>query len=242
MNTTAIILAGGKGKRMNSDVSKQYLLIDEKPILYYTILAFEESAVDEIILVTGSGEEQYCKSEIVDKYNFSKVVKIVHGGKERYNSVYEGLRAIDKTDIVLIHDGARAFITPEIINGTIECAIEYKSCVAAVLSKDTVKISDEEGFVESTPMRNHVWQIQTPQTFEFELIKSAYAYVLENLETKYNNTVITDDAMILELYGNYKIKLYESSYENIKVTTPEDLAIGESILMSRKKDSTKVEI
>ncbi len=233
MVTTAIILAGGKGKRMNSDISKQYLLIDEKPILYYTILAFEKSVVDEIILVTGSGEEEHCKSEIVDKYNFSKVTKIVHGGKERYDSVYEGLKAIKKTDIVLIHDGARAFVTPEIINGTIECAKEYKACVAAVPSKDTVKISDENGFIESTPMRNRVWQIQTPQTFEFELIKSAYKYILENLETKYKDIAITDDAMVLETYGDYKIKLYEASYENIKVTTPEDLLIGQSILGSR---------
>lgn len=232
MKTTAIILAGGKGKRMGSNISKQYLLLNKKPILYYTIKAFEESKVDNIIIVASIDEQDYCQREIIDKYNFTKVNMIVSGGKERYNSVYEGLKAIEEskidTNIVLIHDGARPFVTTDIINASIICASNHKACVAAVKSKDTIKIADEEGFIDATPDRNKVWQIQTPQTFEYDLIKEAYDVILKG-----DTCHITDDAMVLEAYGFDKIKLLESSYDNIKITTSEDLIFGEGILKNR---------
>lgn len=229
MKTTAIILSAGKGKRMGTGISKQYLMLEGYPVIYYTLKAFEESEVDNIILVTGKEEETYCRNDIVDFYGFKKVKKIVTGGKERYNSVYNGLKAIEKnnieTDIVLIHDGARAFVTGEIISATIKGALEHRACVAAVKAKDTIKISDKEGFIEYTPERESVWQIQTPQTFQYELIKKAYEKVMSE-----DPDGITDDAMVLERFGEKKIKLVEASYKNIKLTTPEDMHFARVLL------------
>ncbi len=233
MKTTAIILAAGKGKRMGTSVSKQYLELQGYPILYYTIRAFEDSVVDNIVLVTGSEETEYCRKNIVDYYKFNKVKAIAIGGKERYDSVHAGLKMIKETglstDIVLIHDGARPFVTDKIIEDTIKVAAECGACVAAVKAKDTIKLADTEGFIGSTPDRNNVWQIQTPQTFSYNLIKDAYDMVL-----RCSAEGITDDAMILEKYGDYRIKLVESSYDNIKITTPEDLDFGGIILEKRK--------
>lgn len=229
MNKTAIILAGGKGRRMGSAVSKQYLLLNGYPVIYYTIKAFEESETDNIVLVAAAGEEEYCRENIIKKYGFRKVRTVATGGSERYSSVYEGLKAIERlnieTDIVLIHDGARPFVTPQTIEASINCAGECGACVAAVRSKDTVRLSDDSGNIISTPDRNSVWQIQTPQTFRYSLIKAAYDSVLSS-----DVTGITDDAMVLERYGGYTIKLVEASYDNIKITTPEDLTLGKAIL------------
>lgn len=225
MKTWAVILAGGQGKRMKSNVQKQYLLIKGKPVIYYTIKAFEESPVDGIVLVCGAGDVDYCKNEIVEKYGFKKVACIVEGGKERYNSVYNGLQAIEAADYVLIHDGARPFVTDEIIQRNIICAREYNACVTSMVSKDTVKISDDNGFVTETPNRNNVWIVQTPQTFRFELIKKAYESILSG-----SADGITDDAMVVERVYNCPIKFVEGSYTNIKITTPEDLDIAEILI------------
>lgn len=234
MKTTAVILAAGKGKRMGTAVSKQYLMLEGYPILYYAIKAFENSSTDNIILVAGKGQEEYCRSSIVNNYGFKKVKAVVTGGKERYNSVHYGLKAIEElgidTDIVLIHDGARPFVSEKIINDSIDCACEYKACVAAVKAKDTIKLSDGEGFVSSTPDRNMVWQIQTPQTFLYTLIKKAYDKAIDEKDDS-----ITDDAMVFEKYGEYGVKLLEGSYDNIKITTREDLVFGQAVLANQKK-------
>lgn len=237
MKTTAIVLAAGQGKRMGSDVAKQYLLLNERPVLYYSLKNFEESPVDEIILVTGEGMQEYCQKEIVDKYNIKKVSKIICGGKERYHSVACGLRAIDKCDYVLIHDGARPFATPSIIESGIEAVKKYNACVIGMPVKDTIKISDEEGFGKSTPNRNQVWQIQTPQIFSFEMIRDAYERLLvEENELKEKGISITDDAMVAELFTNCKVKFVEGSYQNIKITTPEDLDIAKLFLNQNTKN------
>jgi len=232
--STAIILSAGKGKRMGTDVSKQYLNLCGKPVIYYAIEAFENSFVDDIVLVVGKGDEDYIKKEIIERYNIKKVSAVVNGGAERYNSVYNGLEAASGSDVVLIHDGARAFITPEEINHIIEETHKNGACVAAVPSKDTVKISDADGFVKMTPDRCTVWNVQTPQAFKYELIREAYNNIIGN--NNLPDTVnITDDAMVLELYDKEaNIKLVRCSYENIKITTSEDMVIGESIINSRK--------
>lgn len=232
MKTTAIVLAAGQGKRMGSDVAKQFLLLNGRPVLYYSLNNFENSIVDEIILVTGEGMQEYCEKEIVKKYNFHKVTQIVTGGKERYHSVACGLDAVsDDCDYVLIHDGARPFATPEIIKRGIDAVTEYKACVIGMPVKDTIKISDENGFGESTPNRNRVWQIQTPQIFDYKLIKDAYIKLLqEEIKLKQDGVVITDDAMVAELFTDYKVKFVEGSYQNIKLTTPEDLGVAELFL------------
>lgn len=233
MNKTAIILAGGRGKRMGAAVSKQYLMLEGYPVIYYSIKAFERSEVDNIVLVAAAGEEEYCQKNIIEKYGFSKVRAVVTGGKERCNSVHEGLKAIDRlgiaTDIVLIHDGARPFVTESIISGAISCAETCGACVTAVKAKDTVKLADCDGNIDATPDRNRVWQIQTPQTFQYELIRAAYDEVLSQ-----SDEGITDDAMVLERYGGYKIRLVEGSYDNIKITTPEDLIFGHAILCKKE--------
>ena len=217
----AIVLAAGSGKRMNSQVHKQYLIIQDRPVLYYSLKAFEDSAVDEIVLVVGKGEEEFCRKEIVDKYGISKVKAIVEGGKERYHSVFEGLKQTSDADYVLIHDGARPFVNQEIIRRRMLEVPEYQACVVGMPVKDTIKIADEGGYAKQTPDRKNVWMIQTPQTFSYALIYEAYEEML-----KTEDTAITDDAMVLERIKGKKSKLIEGSYRNIKITTPEDLLIA----------------
>lgn len=222
MKNVAIVLAAGQGKRMNSKVQKQFLLIKEKPVLYYTLNAFETSPlISEIILVTGKDEIEYCQKEIVEKYGFEKVGKIVAGGKERYHSVFEGIKAIDEADYVLIHDGARPFVDAEIISRACDAVKEHRACVVGMPVKDTIKIADDQGFAAQTPDRRKVWQVQTPQAFEYHLIKEAYEKLLVD-----EPEGITDDAMVVETMTNHKVKLVEGSYRNIKITTPEDLGIA----------------
>lgn len=234
MKTCAIVLAAGQGKRMNSKVAKQYLLIKGKPVLYYSLAAFEESSVDEIVLVTGTGEEEFCQKEIVEKYGFSKVKTIVSGGKERYHSVANGLLACKECEIVLIHDGARPFLDQEIITRCIQNAEEVGACVAGMPVKDTIKIASEDGFVASTPNRNYVWMIQTPQTFKYDLIAQSYKKLIEEEEKlKEKGVNITDDAMVVEYFTGQKIRLVEGSYKNIKITTPEDLQASENFFKKK---------
>lgn len=218
---TAIVLAAGSGKRMNSQVHKQYLIIQDRPVLYYSLKEFEDSAVDEIVLVVGKGEEEFCRREIVDKYGISKVKAIVEGGKERYHSVFEGLKQTSDADYVLIHDGARPFVNQDIIRRCMQEVQKYQACVVGMPVKDTIKIADEEGYAKQTPDRKNVWMIQTPQTFSYALIYEAYEEML-----KTEDTAITDDAMVLERIKGKKSKLIEGSYRNIKITTPEDLLIA----------------
>lgn len=217
----AIVLAAGSGKRMNSKVHKQYLIIQDRPVLYYSLKAFEDSAVDEIVLVVGKGEEEFCRREIVDKYGISKVKAIVEGGKERYHSVFEGLKQTSDADYVLIHDGARPFVNQDIIRRCMQEVQKYQACVVGMPVKDTIKIADEGGYAKQTPDRKNVWMIQTPQTFSYALIYEAYEEML-----KTEDTAITDDAMVLERIKGKKSKLIEGSYRNIKITTPEDLLIA----------------
>lgn len=217
----AIVLAAGSGKRMNSQVHKQYLIIQDRPVLYYSLKEFQDSAVDEIVLVVGKGEEEFCRREIVDKYGISKVKAIVEGGKERYHSVFEGLKQTSDADYVLIHDGARPFVNQNIIRRCMQEVQKYQACVVGMPVKDTIKIADEEGYAKQTPDRKNVWMIQTPQTFSYALIYEAYEEML-----KTEDTAITDDAMVLERIKGKKSKLIEGSYRNIKITTPEDLLIA----------------
>ena len=217
----AIVLAAGSGKRMNSQVHKQYLIIQDRPVLYYSLKEFEDSAVDEIVLVVGKGEEEFCRKEIVDKYGISKVKAIVEGGKERYHSVFEGLKQTSDADYVLIHDGARPFVNQKIIRRCMLEVPEYQACVVGMPVKDTIKIADEGGYAKQTPDRKNVWMIQTPQTFSYALIYEAYEEML-----KTEDAAITDDAMVLERTKGKKSKLIEGSYRNIKITTPEDLLIA----------------
>lgn len=225
----AIVLAGGSGKRMGGSCKKQYLLLEEKPILYYSLKAFQESPIiDEIILVTN--EPEYCMEELILKYTMHKVVKLVPGGKERYHSVYNGLKVLQDCAYVLIHDGARPFVTEDIIERSVTAVRENKACVVGMPVKDTIKIADELEYAKETPERKNVWQIQTPQTFDYDLIKNAYENILKKMPYG-----ITDDAMVVESQKLAKVKLILGSYENIKITTPEDMEIAKVFLRRTKK-------
>lgn len=228
--TVAIVLAAGRGKRMQSDVAKQYLLVRNKPVLYYSLKAFEDSIVDEIILVTAESEIGYCKEGIVEKYNFKKVSQIVAGGKERYHSVYNGLKACGDTEYVLIHDGARPFVDSNIICRNIDMVKKFGACVTGMPVKDTIKISDADGYVKETPRRDMIWTIQTPQTFRYDLIKKSYDIFFADEEKYSKQYSVTDDSMVAEIFGGLKVKLVEGSYNNVKITTPEDMALAEAIL------------
>ncbi len=229
--TTAIVLAAGQGKRMQSKVHKQYLLLCEKPVLFYCLKALEESFIDEIILVTGKDETDYCRKEIVERFGFSKITKIVEGGKERYHSVINGIKAVDNCDYLFIHDGARPFLDAGILERTYTCVKETNACVAGMPVKDTIKIADESGFAKETPRRDLVWTIQTPQVFKFSLIKEAYGKLeREEEQLKEKGILVTDDAMVVEYFCAQPVKLVEGDYRNIKITTPEDLRTAESFL------------
>ena len=226
---TAIILAAGKGSRMQSEMPKQYLPLFGKPILFYSLQAFEQSIVDEIILVVGKQEQEYCKKEIVEKYGFQKVVHIVEGGAERYHSVYQGLLVAKKAKYVLIHDGARPLITMEMIHMAIKEVRQKGACVVGMPVKDTIQLVTTEKVIESTPIRNRTWIAQTPQCFEHSIALSAYEKAIEQQDGS-----ITDDAMVVMRYGKQEVSMIEGSYENIKVTTPEDILLAELFLNQRK--------
>ncbi len=236
-HTMAIVLAAGRGKRMNSMTAKQYLLLGDKPILYYSLKAFQYSRIDDVVLVVGPGEEEYVRQEVVEKYGFDKVRRIVQGGGERYISVHNGLLALRELaenkvrceEYVFIHDGARPFLTEEIIDRAFACVVKDKACVVGMPVKDTIKIADAGNFIHATPVREQVWMVQTPQVFEFELIRSSYQKLMEEEASLSAKGIhITDDAGVVELFGRRKVKLVQGSYENIKITTPEDLVIAEA--------------
>lgn len=246
MRHIAIVLAAGRGKRMNSKVAKQYLLIKGKPMLYYALKQFEDSFIDDIILVTGAEDVAYCKENIVKTYGFTKIQKVVTGGKERYHSVHQGLLAAgellkalaenagsveQEEACIYIHDGARPLITEEILVRAKESVEKYGSGVVGMPVKDTIKLADDDGFVSSTPKRSLVWQVQTPQCFLFSKIMSAYSTLIQKEEDLLAQGItITDDAMVVELLDDSRVKLVEGSYENIKITTPEDWGVAERFL------------
>jgi len=225
---SAIIVAAGRGTRMNSEKNKQFLNIIHKPVLAYTLEAFEDcSAVNEIILVTRQEDILLCK-EIIDDFELTKISKIVTGGKERQDSVYKGLKEVNEaTTIVAVHDGARPLIHPEDIEATIQAASKYGSAAVGVPVKDTIKLVDNENNIVNTLDRSKLWAVQTPQTFRIEILKKAYDHAMEN------HIEATDDCMLVEQMG-YKIKMIEGSYENIKITTPEDILLAEAIIEGRE--------
>ena len=226
---TAIVLAAGQGKRMKSNVQKQYMMLQGKPVLYYALHVFQTSPlINQIILVTGGPEIEYCKKEVVDYFHFTKVVDIIAGGAERYHSVSHGLNRISgeyEKGIVLIHDGARPFVTHQMINDSIETACQCGACTVGMPVKDTIKVVDEEGYGIDTPDRKTMWQIQTPQTFQVEVIKKAHECI-----KKVSDGNITDDTMLVEKYCGKKVKVIEGSYQNIKITTPEDMILANAFL------------
>ena len=211
---------------MKSKTKKQFMEIKGKPVIWYSLFEFEKSRVDEIILVTGKEDIDYCKKEIVEKYNLKKIKNVVAGGSERYESVYNGLKEVTG-NIVLIHDGARPLINNEIIERSIEGTIKSDACVVGVPVKDTIKRANKEGYIIDTPNRSELWITQTPQSFKTDLVKMAYKKMKEELEKGNATLNITDDAMVVEEFTTNQVRFVQGDYKNIKVTTPEDIDIAE---------------
>lgn len=222
-----VVLSAGRGSRMNSDIPKQYMNIGGYPVLYYSLKVFNEyDAISKIIIASGEEDIDMVRSDIVERYDIHKVTDVIAGGKERYDSVYNALCHLTDVDYVMIHDGARPCVNSELLDRLCENVIVDKACVPAVPSKDTVRLADSDGYVTMTPDRNTVWNMQTPQTFEQKGILEAYSSFY-----KFGTDMkITDDAMMWELYDDRKIKLVMGDYANIKITTPEDLAMAERLL------------
>lgn len=238
MRCTAVVLAAGQGKRMGTKVQKQYLEVEGKPVLYYSLHEFEKSPlIDDIILVVGSGQQEYCRQEIVGRYQFQKVQAIIEGGAERYHSVWNALQAIqecnktrsDQDGYILIHDGARPFVDQEMIRRAYDAVGLHDACVVGMPVKDTIKIADEEDFSKETPNRASMWSIQTPQVFKTSVILDAYSRLMRESYIQ-----VTDDAMVVEQMLARRVKIVKGSYENIKITTAEDLEIAR-LFIDRKK-------
>lgn len=222
-----IIVAAGTGSRMKKDINKQFIKLNNKEIIVHTIDKFyNNNSIDDIVVVIKESEEEYFINNVIKKYGFDNI-KITYGGNERQDSVYNGIKELDKNcDVVIVHDGARPFVTDDIIKNSIEEAKKHNAVVVGVKVKDTIKIVGEDGNIIDTPNRSYLWSVQTPQVFKYEVITKAY-------EDAYNgNYYGTDDAMLVERIG-YNVKIIEGSYDNIKITTQEDLKFGEQILKNK---------
>lgn len=222
---SAIIVAGGKGTRMGRKIKKQYLKLNGKEVLAHTVGAFERSSVvDEIIVVTSEEDVAYVSELLCKTYAYTKIKCVVPGGQERQDSVYNGLQQLSETArYVMIHDGARPLVEEETLINGLEAARMHRASVVAVPVKDTIKVVDKQGQIVSTPARDTLWSVQTPQTFEVELIKCAHKWAKEK------HIQGTDDSMLVEQMGT-SVYVAEGSYTNIKITTPEDLIVAESMI------------
>ncbi|MCM1185226.1 MAG: 2-C-methyl-D-erythritol 4-phosphate cytidylyltransferase [Lachnoclostridium sp.] len=237
---TVILLAGGSGKRMGADKPKQFLEVAGEPLIWHSLTALERSAVvDDCILVAAAGDISYMKQNILEPGGFSKVKAVAEGGRERFESVWRGLEKLSELkgkaslDVIMIHDGARPFLTEDILQRCFLGALQYHACVAAVPSKDTVTVADEEGFEAQTPDRRYVWNVQTPQAFTADVLYDAFSQMARDLDKPDGLdklSWITDDASVAAYYSHARIRLVQGDYRNIKVTTREDLQIMEGFL------------
>ena len=222
---SALIVSAGQGKRMGGCVSKQYLEVAGRPLLAYTLDKFQgHPLIEDIVVVTQEEERAYCQQEIMEKYSFTKVSGIVSGGKERQDSVYRGLLALpEDTEWVVVHDGVRPLITSEVITRVMEAAFAKGAAIVGVPAKDTIKVITAEQMVRETPLRQTLWHIQTPQVFKKELLVRAYEEAIAS------SWVGTDDASLVERIG-VPIIVVQGEYDNLKITTPEDLVYFKEML------------
>jgi len=216
----AIIVGAGKGKRIGLK-DKAFLMLDKKPVLVHSILPFENSdLIDDIILVVSENRIDSAK-DIINEYGLKKAKKIIAGGKERQDSVYNALKSIETADYVLVHDAARPLVTGKLIENVLKAAKKFQSAIPSIPLKDTVKQGRD--FIEKTMERDKLWLVQTPQAFKYEILKEAYESAMKN------NFYSTDDAALVEKLS-YRIKIVDGSFDNIKITVPVDLIIAETLL------------
>ncbi len=224
---TAVVLAAGRSTRMGGSANKQFIDLLGKPLVYYSLTAFEQCAAVDAIVLVRRPDYAVQAEQIVGKYGFKKVVAFTDGGPERQDSVWTGLNQCDAaTEIVAVHDGARPLVTPELITATIRSARDHGTGIAATKIVDTIKEANDDRAVVRTVDRTRLWAVQTPQTVRFDLLREAYAKVLEK------KLVVTDEAAAVELLGQ-PVHLVETSFLNLKITTPSDLAVAEALLQGR---------
>lgn len=228
MKVVALIVAAGRGSRMGAKESKPYLVLSGKPILAHTLSEFERcSLIDETVLIVAGNEIEHARVSIVENFGFKKIGKIISGGQQRQDSVWEGLKALrNDYDLVIIHDGVRPFVSQEILEQSIQLTASCGAAIVAVPVKDTIKIASKQKVVIETLDRSKVWAVQTPQTFKHDILKRAFEKAFED------GFYGTDDASLVERMG-VKVEIIPGSYENIKITTPEDLTLGEAVLRRR---------
>lgn len=227
---SAVIAAGGRGRRMQRQGNKVYLPINGRPVLAHTLEVFAACRmIDEIVVVVPQDERDFCAREVIAPLGISKGLKVTSGGEERQDSVRRGLRETSPiSDFVVVHDGARPLLTLGLLEAVIREALIWEAAIAAVPVKDTVKIGDAQGFVVATPARDRLWSVQTPQAFKKEVLVKAHEFALAN------GILGTDDACLVEQLGR-SVKIVSGDYENIKITTPEDLQLAEAILLGRRE-------
>jgi len=229
MQLSVIIPAAGLGRRMG-DIKKPYLDLAGKPILAHTLMVFQRcTLVNEIVVVAAPGDEQACVKNVIIPYGIDKADQVVAGGETRQESVFNGLRSVSAgTDMVMVHDCARPFVTEDMIQNTLDAANKCGATTVAVPVKDTIKEADDDSFVVNTLDRRRLWSIQTPQAFRYDLLLRAHLHAREN------NIQVTDDASLIEELGEHPVKLIMGDYQNIKITTPGDLTVAMAILESRR--------
>lgn len=225
LKVCALIAAAGKSRRMGGKINKQLILLDGIPVLARTLKVFDEAdIIDNIVVVSAVSDIEYYTENIINKYGTKKVINVIAGGAKRQQSIMNGLCALSGAcDIVAVHDGARPFVTASIINRSVEEAYLYGAAACGVNVKDTIKVIDSDSFIKETPDRNTIYAVQTPQTFWYDLLYEAHKKAIEE------GFQGTDDTVLVERQG-VKVKLFLGSYENIKITTPEDIFVAEAIL------------
>jgi len=212
---SAIIVAAGESRRMGG-IDKVFAMLGGEPLLVRATRPFQECPlVHQIVVVVGGEKEERCR-HLVGGEGWSKVSDVCIGGKRRQDSVLAGLKRIKNCDWVIIHDGARPLVTVDLIERGLEAARETGAAVAAVPVTDTIKVAGDDKIVQGTPPRQNLWAVQTPQVFRFDIINEAYRNAKSD---------VTDDASLVERLG-YRVKLYLGSYDNIKINTPDDLALA----------------
>lgn len=222
MKIIAVVPSAGIGKRFGSN--KTLVSLAGKPVLAWTLGRLQDiGVIDEIVPVLKDADMEEC-ARIVEEYGISKVKCIVAGGDERQVSVYNGLKSLPKdTDVVIIHDGVRPFVTASVMMSAIDALERHDGAVVAVPLKDTIKEVDKDSIVIGTPRRDHFWAVQTPQVFRYDVIMKAYE------KADFHKFASTDDSALVEKFGG-KINIIPGSYNNIKITTPEDLYIAEMFI------------
>ncbi|NIR51074.1 2-C-methyl-D-erythritol 4-phosphate cytidylyltransferase [candidate division KSB1 bacterium] len=229
MRISAVIVAAGTGRRIGGSIPKQFRELCGKPVLFYTLQKFENcDLIDDILIVTAESWLHFVSQEIVDRFCFEKVKKIISGGERRQDSVFAGIKALDgRPDLVAIHDAVRPFISIEKIRETVAACEKHGAAILAVPPKDTVK-TERSGFVDRTLFRDSLWSVQTPQIFKLQILEAAFR------EAHQNGLLQTDDSALVERAG-YSVKIVEGEYKNIKITEPIDLELAKLILRTEQE-------